>query len=185
MENILKSAKWTKGDMPYGALCGILTAENEVDYEMNGTIQHAKLTGNVRPCETNNVIITGRKISEDTIEVHFMESFETLLETHKSGLFLQIPLDKENANGYALVFDKKMVKDETPKESPNGGEYTSVHVVIDKEVSAYISIYKGFTKDVHNGVIVCLATKPLTSQEKDFGAIKKTTHYGSAVQVYS
>lgn len=184
MENILRAARWTKGDKPYGALCGILTAENEIDFEMNGAIQHMKLTGNVRPCETNNVIVTGQKIAEDTMEVNFMESFETLLETHKGGLYVEIPLDKDRVNGYALVFDKTMVRDETPKEGTTG-TYSSVHFVIDRERSAYLNVFKGFTKDIHNGALVFLATKPLNPKEKDVGAMTKTTLYGSAVQVYS
>lgn len=69
----MKSCLFTKSGI--GALNGVLIERDKVQCDEEGHVKEYSLTGNVRDCEFNHVVVIGKKEDDTTINVDFMESY--------------------------------------------------------------------------------------------------------------
>ena len=187
----MKSLLFNKENI--GVIHGVLSAENEVTCDENGHVTRYRLTGNIRPCEFNDVIITGKRVNPDTIEVGFMESFPCTDEwtdfimSHENGT--------ESYGMNAYVIPPCRIKEIKKEITTKGTYYHDIAVDLredpkkNKEMTTIHFKIFNFEKDTMSGnYLFIVGTEPeFTESEFGSGYGKKTvkTAYIIAQQVRS
>lgn len=178
----MKAAMFRKDGM--GAVVGRLKSPNEVQYEDNGTLKVFQLTGNVVDTEFNDVLIVGKKVSENTLEVAKMESLPD-----RNGAFLGFKAAGDMGELFCMAIPKCCVIDVEEKMAENGAPYKKFHAKLTEKMSLFLNVFNEYHEKTANGCYVFLLKEAPTTEHNEFGTgfAKKqwTVKYGTGYQVLS
>lgn len=168
-----------------GIVVGRLCAPNVLQYEDLGSVKKFLLTGKVRDTEFNDVVVIGRRLSEDELEVSVMES----LPCKDNDVMFGIMAGNDISKLYGICIPKYLVERIDDKYTEDGSLFHTLYVRNDTNSTSYVTVFGNFEEQVANNSYVFFLKEAPKVEKKEFGsgyAVKKiTTRYMTGWQIAS
>ena len=170
-----------------GVINGVLTDRDRPQSDENGHVIEYILTGNVRDCEFNNVLVIGTKKENHIIDVDYMESlpvedtWDSYIDHHMMG--------KDDYGVRIFVVPKCRVKENGINEKITTTNSTYTEIIFnmkDKDKGTSIKDFhmniNKFEKNVTSPFYIFITGKEPDKKENEF---KSSSGYGSKItEVY-